>query len=68
MKDVNELNVEIERVKGDIKLIQQSLHNIETNHLVHLQASIDKTKRILWTVGFMIFGQLVLVLKSLLVS
>ena len=68
MKDVNELNVEIERVKGDIKLIQQSLHNIEHNHLVHLQTSIDKTKRILWTVGFMIFGQLVLVLKSFLIS
>ena len=68
MKDVNERNVEIERVKVDIKLLQQSLHNIEHNHLVHLQASIDKTKRILWTVGFMIFGQLVLVLKSFLIS
>ena len=35
MKDINELNIEVERVKGDIKLIRQSIEVIEKNHLVH---------------------------------
>ena len=33
MKDTNELNLEIERIKGDIKLINQSLDTIKNNHL-----------------------------------
>ena len=66
MKDINELNIEVERVKGDIKLIRQSIETIEKNHLVHLSRKINKINNILWTVGLMIFAQLIITIKTLI--
>ena len=67
MKDINELNIEVERLRGDIKLIKQSIEVIETNHLVHLDKKVNKINNILWTVGLMIFAQLIITVKTLLV-
>ena len=67
MKDINELNLEVERLRGDIKLIKQSIEVIETNHLVHLDKIVNKINNILWTVGLMIFAQLIITVKTLLV-
>jgi|TARA_B100002003_G_C13950417_1_gene460836 hypothetical protein len=67
MKDINELNIEVERVKGDIKLIRQSIEVIEKNHLVHLSRKINKINNILWTVGLMIFAQLIITIKTLII-
>ena len=67
MKDINELNIEVERLRGDIKLIRQSIETIEKNHLVHLSRKINKINNILWTVGLMIFAQLIITVKTLLV-
>ena len=67
MKDINELNLEVERLRGDIKLIKQSIEVIETNHLVHLDRKVNKINNILWTVGLMIFAQLIITIKTLLV-
>ena len=67
MKDINELNIEVERVKGDIKLIRQSIETIEKNHLVHLSKKVNKINNILWTVGLMIFAQLIITLKTLII-
>ena len=67
MKDINELNIEVERVKGDIKLIRQSIETIEKNHLVHLSRKINKINNILWTVGLMIFAQLIITIKTLII-
>ena len=67
MKDINELNIEVERLRGDIKLIKQSIEVIETNHLVHLDKKVNKINNILWTVGLMIFAQLIITIKTLLV-
>ena len=67
MKDINELNIEVERLRGDIKLIRQSIETIEKNHLVHLSRKINKINNILWTVGLMIFAQLIITLKTLII-
>ena len=67
MKDINELNIEVERVRGDIKLIRQSIETIEKNHLVHLSKKINKINNILWTVGLMIFAQLIITIKTLII-
>ncbi|AXN54110.1 hypothetical protein P109_gp45 [Pelagibacter phage HTVC109P] len=64
MKDTNELNLEIERIKGDIKLIEQSLDTIKNNHLYHIEKSISAINKVLWTVGLMVFGQLAIVLRN----
>ena len=67
MKDINELNIEVERLRGDIKLVKQSIEVIEKNHLVHLERKHNKINNILWTVGLMIFAQLIITIKTLLV-
>jgi len=67
VKDINELNIEVERLRGDIKLVKQSIEVIETNHLVHLDRKVNKINNILWTVGLMIFAQLIITVKTLLV-
>ena len=68
MKDINEINIEVERLRGDIKLIRQSIEMIEKNHLVHLSKKVNKINNILWTVGLMIFAQLIITIKTLLIS
>jgi len=67
VKDINELNIEVERLRGDIKLVRQSIEVIETNHLVHLDRKVNKISNILWTVGLMIFAQLIITVKTLMV-
>ena len=67
MKDINEINIEVERLRGDIKLIRQSIETIEKNHLVHLSRKINKINNILWTVGLMIFAQLIITIKTLII-
>jgi len=67
VKNINELNIEVERVRGDIKLIRQSIETIEKNHLVHLSKKINKINNILWTVGLMIFAQLIITVKTLII-
>jgi|TARA_B100001079_G_C16010501_1_gene340097 hypothetical protein len=67
VKDINELNLEVERLRGDIKLVKQSIEVIEKNHLVHLDRKVNKINNILWTVGLMIFAQLIITVKTLMV-
>ena len=68
MKDINELNIEVERLRGDIKLVKQSIEVIEKNHLVHLDRKVNKINNILWTVGLMIFAQLIITVKTSIIS
>ena len=67
MKDTNELNLEMEKIKGEIKLINQTINVIKDNHLVHLDQKVNTLNRVMWTVGFMVFGQLIIVIKNLMV-
>ena len=67
MKDTNELNLEIEKIKGEIKLINQTINVIKDNHLVHLDQKVNTLNRVMWTVGVIVFGQLVIVIKNLMV-
>ena len=68
MKDTNELNLEMEKIKGEIKLINQTINVIKDNHLVHLDQKVNTLNRVMWTVGFMVFGQLIILLKNLMVG
>ena len=42
MKDLNGLNLEIERIHADIKLLEQSIDNLKNNHLAHMMKDIDR--------------------------
>ena len=67
MKDTNELNLEMEKIKGEIKLINQTINVIKDNHLVHLDQKVNTLNKVMCTVGVMLFGQLVIVIKNLMV-
>tara|TARA_Y100001951_G_C11157119_1_gene192619 strand:- start:422 stop:634 length:213 start_codon:yes stop_codon:yes gene_type:complete len=62
----NEL--EIVQIRGDLRLLAQKVEGIKTNDLHHIQKSIDNITRILWGVGFLILGQIIVGIKSLLIG
>ena len=55
---------EILKIYGEIKVIKTLLDN----HVSHLSAKIDTIYKIIWAVSFMALGNLLWVVKSLLVS
>jgi len=61
-----QIDIEMERIKGDIALIRQSIHTIEFNHLKHLQNSISTINKILAAIGFLVASQLVIAVRQLL--
>ena len=58
--------VEIAHIQGEIKLVNEKLDTLENNHLKHIQQQIDKLSYVLWTVGLLVFTQLVYALRTLL--
>jgi len=68
MKDVNELNIEIERIHTAIKLIEQSIDNIKINHLAHIQRDVDRISKVLWAIGFGVFTQCIIIIRDFLIS
>ena len=68
MLNVNELNVEIQKIKGDIKLIERGIDTIKTNHLKHIEDDLKSMKRVLWAVGFLLLTQMVIIIRELLLG
>ena len=69
MADLDRQNeLYIVQIRGDLNLIAQKVEAIKNNDLHHIQKSIDNITRILWGVGFLILGQIVVAIKSLLVG
>jgi len=68
MKDVNELNLEIERIHADIKLIEQSIDTIQNNHLFHIQRDVDRINKVLWAIGFGVFTQFIIVIRDFIIT
>tara|TARA_Y100001938_G_C7778199_1_gene276647 strand:- start:203 stop:415 length:213 start_codon:yes stop_codon:yes gene_type:complete len=62
----NELTVEIERMKGDIRLIHKSIETIEKNHLRHIEDDINNIKKIIWTVALVVGTQMIIVIRELI--
>ena len=47
--------------------IDLTIETIEKNHLFHLNRKVNKINNILWTVGLMIFAQLIITIKTLII-
>jgi|11_taG_2_1085331.scaffolds.fasta_scaffold197195_2 hypothetical protein len=60
--------VEIERIKGDIRIIQKSIETIEHNHLKHIESDVSSIKKVLWAVGFLLVTQMLIVIRELLLG
>ena len=69
MVDLDRKNeLDIVQIRGDLRLLAQKIEAIKNNDLHHIQKSIDNIARVLWGVGFLMLGQIVVAIKSLLVG
>jgi|TARA_R100001443_G_scaffold114835_1_gene131421 hypothetical protein len=60
--------LDIVELRGEIKLLRQEVDTVKTNHIWHLQKSIDGINKVLWTVGFMVLAQFLWVIKTVIMG
>ena len=53
---------EIIKISGELKLINQKLDN----HINHMSTKIDTIYKIIWTVSFMVLGQILWVIRDII--
>jgi hypothetical protein len=69
MADLDRKNeLEIVQIRGDLRLLAEKIEAIKSNDLHHIQKSIDNITRILWGVGLLILGQILVGVRSLLMG
>ena len=67
MKNTTQSNKElILRLEKDIALIKQDLRSLKTNDLKHLEQKVDFCMKLLMTIGVMMLGQILYVLRGLI--
>ena len=66
MNDKN-YEVEIEKINGEIKLIHEKISTIKDNHLFHIERDIARLNKLAWTIGLLVFTQLIYLLRGLIV-
>jgi len=67
MSDIERKNeIDIVKIRGELKLLSEKIEVIKTNDLHHIQKSIDSVNKILWAVGLLILAQLAMGIKSAL--
>ena len=67
MKNTTQSNKElILRLEKDIALIKQDLRSLKTNDIKHLEQKVDFCLKLLMTIGVMMLGQILYVLRGLI--
>lgn len=67
MKNTTQSNKElILRLEKDIALIKQDLRSLKTNDLRHLEQKVNFCLKLLMTIGLMMVGQILYVLRGLI--
>lgn len=56
---INKLDKEVAVIKKDIEIIK-------TNHLVHLDLKLRSVEKVLWTVGILVFSNLIILLRDII--
>ena len=56
----------INKLDKEIALIQKDIHVIKNNHLVHLEQKINQNSKVLWTVGVLVFSNLIILLRDII--
>ena len=56
---INKLDKEVAIIKKDIEIIK-------TNHLVHLDKRLLSVQKVLWTVGILVFSNLIILIRDIL--
>ena len=69
MVDLDRKNeLDIVQIRGELKLLSQKMDVIKTKDLHHIQKSVDQINRILCAVGILVFGQLIVGVRILLMG
>ena len=68
LKTSQENKEAIIRLEGELKLVHQKIDTKENNHLQHMQKDIDRISKVLYTIGFMILGQLLYTITRALIG
>ena len=66
MPDVSKYDLEIQELKGEVKLLSERISTIKDNHLKHIEEKINSITKVMYTIGFMVFGQLLWVITRTL--
>ena len=66
MPEVSKYDLEIQELKGEIKLLSERISTIKDNHLKHIEEKINSITKVMYTIGFMVFGQLLWVITRTL--
>jgi hypothetical protein len=56
----------ITKLDKEVSLIQKDIQIFKTNHLRHIEKSIDRIDKVLWTIGVLVFSNLVILLRDLI--
>jgi len=62
MSDISKYDLEIQELKGEVKLLSERIATIKDNHLKHIEEKINSITKVMYTIGFMVFGQLLWVI------
>ena len=55
--------LELVKLIGEMKVLSERINVIKNNDLHHVQKSLDFITKILWGVGFLVLGQVVIGLR-----
>ena len=56
----------INKLDKEISLIKKDIDIIKNNHLKHIETDIKKINYVLWTVGVLVFSNLLILLRDIL--
>ena len=56
----------INKLDKEVSLIKKDIDIIKNNHLFHLEQKINQNSKVLWTVGVLVFSNLVILLRDII--
>jgi predicted neutral ceramidase superfamily lipid hydrolase len=54
----------INRLDKDILLIKKDIEVIKNNHLKHIESDVSMIKKVMWSVGFLVFSNLLAIIMT----
>ena len=54
----------INKLEKDILLIKKDIEIIKSNHLKHIETDISMIKKVMWSVGFLVFSNLLAIIMT----
>ena len=65
-EDISKYDLEITELKSEIKILSERISTIKDNHLKHIEDKINGITKVMYTIGFMVLGQLLFVITRAL--